>query len=109
MSQPQLPKLLDYWKPPHGAGTPIGCVSTTFTLDTPFFEEECLARYLCMETDPDTDGRLYLIEREEKMSGVQCAAVLADYRQCQGAHSPRWDLIPVRTPGIMHAKISLRY
>ncbi|MBX0332938.1 hypothetical protein K3G39_06785 [Pontibacter sp. HSC-14F20] len=107
MSQAQLPKLLDCWTPPPGAGIPIGCITTTFTLSTPFFEEECLARFLRMESDLDAEPSLYLIEREEKMAGVQCAAVLADYRQCQGAHSPRWDLVPLRSSGIMHAKISL--
>jgi len=57
-------KVLDAWVPPEDAGEPIGCVATTFTFSPVFFEEECLGRFLKLETDPKEDGQLYLVERE---------------------------------------------
>jgi len=101
-------KLLDAWAPPDGAGAPIGCVATTFTFSSSFFEEECLSRFLGLETDPDEDGPLYLIEREEKLSQVVCACAIVDQHHCKGPRSLRWDLLPARVRGgILHAKISL--
>lgn len=100
-------KLLEYWEAPDGSGEPIGCVATTFTFSPAFFEEECLGRFLKMETDASEDGPLYLVEREEKLSQVVCAAVLVDQHNCKGARSLRWDLHPARLNGLLHAKISL--
>lgn len=101
-------KLLDAWEPPDEAGDPIGCIATTFTFSPPFFEEECLGRFLKLETDATEDGPVYLVEREEKLSQVACAAVLVDQHHCKGARSLRWDLHAVRPDrGILHAKISL--
>lgn len=101
-------KLLDAWSPPNDAGDPIGCVATSYTFNSAFFEEDCLGRFVKMETQPDTDGPVYLIEREEKFSSLKCAAALVDKDHCLGARSLRWDLIPFRHPnGILHAKISL--
>ena len=54
-------KLLDAWTPPEGAGDPVGCIATSFTFDSVFFEEECLGRFLRLETDPTEDGPLYLL------------------------------------------------
>lgn len=101
-------KLLDAWEPPSDAGDPIGCIATTFTFSPAFFEEECLGRFLKLETDATEDGPVYLVEREEKLSQVACAAVLVDQHHCRGARSLRWDLHPFRPDrGILHAKISL--
>lgn len=101
-------KLLDAWDSPENVGEPVGCVATTFTFDPVLFEEECLSRFLNMQTDAAEDGAAFLIEREEKLSAVQCAAVLVDQRHCQGSRNLRWDLLPARFPqGILHAKISI--
>ena len=53
-------------------------MATTFTFDSVFFEEECLTRFAQVESDPQQDGPAYLIEREEKLAGLACAAVLVD-------------------------------
>lgn len=101
-------KLLDAWEPPKDSGGPVGCIATTFTFSPAFFEEECLGRFLKLETDATEDGPVYLVEREEKLSQVACAAVLVDQHHCKGARSLRWDLHAVRPDrGILHAKISL--
>ncbi len=100
-------KLLEQWEAKDDSGEPIGCIATTFTFSPAFFEEECLGRFLKLETDAEEDGPLYLVEREEKLAQVKCAAVLVDQHNCKGARSLRWDLHPARVSGIMHAKISL--
>lgn len=101
-------KLLDSWAPPPDAGEPVGCLATSFTFSPTFFEEECLGRFLHLETDAVEDGPLYLIEREEKLSQVVCACALVDQHHCKGPRSLRWDLLPARPEsGILHAKISL--
>lgn len=101
-------RLLSLWAPPEGAGAAVGVLATTFTLDTALFEEECLARFAGVQSDPARDGALYRIEREEKLAGLLCAAVVADIHHCSGRRSLRWDLLAARpTTGVMHAKISL--
>lgn len=101
-------RILDAWEPPNDAGDPIGCIATTFTFSPDFFEEECLGRFLKLETDAFEDRPLYLIEREEKLAQVVCAAVIVDQHFCKGARSLRWDLHPARPgQGILHAKIAL--
>ena len=107
-TKPGYGKLLDAWEPPEDSGAPVGCLATTFTFSSALFEEECLRRFLDVESDPHEDGAAYLIEWEEKASQVVCAAALVDQHHCQGARSLRWDLLPVRLPqGVMHAKLSL--
>lgn len=101
-------RLLDLWVPPEGAGEPVGCIATSYTFDSMFFEEECLGRFLGIESDPSTDGTAYLIEREEKLSCIKGAIALVDQRHCCGARNIRWDFVPVRIkPGIFHPKVSL--
>ena len=102
-------RLLDNWAPPEWAGSPIGCLTTTYTFDAALFEEECLARFLALDSDPQEDGPLFLIEREEKLSSLQCAAVIADSRHARGRRSLRWDVLAARVPGerAQHAKVSL--
>jgi hypothetical protein len=105
---PESCRLLNLWSPDADFGAPIGCVSTTFTFDAGHFEEQCLARFVSMETDPSESARAYLIEREEKLSQV-FACILVDQRHAQNQRSLRWHLLPIRLPGlaIQHAKLSL--
>lgn len=101
-------RLLNAWQPPRDAGAPIGVIATTFTLDTALFEEECLSRFLGVQSHPVRDGALYRIERDERLAHLKCAAVLADIHHCSGQRSLRWDLLAARpTRGVMHAKVSL--
>lgn len=101
-------KLLEAWVPPEGAGDSIGCLATSFTFDSVFFEEECLGRFLRLETDPTEDGPLYLLEREEKLAQLSCAVALVDRNHCRGSRSLRWDLMPTHvTKGVFHAKVSI--
>lgn len=103
-------KLLDYWVAPENAGAPIGCLVTSFTFSPVFFEEECLARFLSLESNPNEDGPVYLVEREEKLSQVACATALVDQHHCKGSRSLRWDMLPVMVRGgVSHAKMSLLY
>ena len=102
-------RLLESWVPPQDAGEPVGFLATTFTFGAQFFEEDCLSAFLQMESDPDSEGLSYVIEREEKLSKVECAMVIADQHHCTSRHrNIRWDLLPFRMRnGIQHAKISL--
>ncbi len=100
--------MLSCWSPPEAAGAPIGVLATTFTLDTALFEEECLARFADVQSDPLRDGALYRIEREEKLASLKCATVIADIHHCAGRRSLRWDLLAARPKvGVMHAKIGM--
>jgi hypothetical protein len=108
--KPGYGKLLDAWVAPDESGDPIGCLATTFTFSPVFFEEECLARFLQLESDPTEDGPVYLVEREEKLAQVTCASALVDQLHCQGSRSLRWDLLSARMPrGIQHSKVSLLF
>jgi hypothetical protein len=99
--KPGYAKILNAWSAPDTAGDPVGCVATSFTFSPVFFEEECLGRFLRLETDPVEDGPLYLVEREEKLSQVACAAALVDQHHCQGSRSLRWDLLSARMPEVL--------
>ncbi len=108
IKRPGYGKILDAWTAPENAGDPIGCLATSFTFSPVFFEEECLGRFLRMESDPVQDGAVYLVEREEKLAQIACASALVDQHHCKGRRNLRWDLIPARLPGgVLHAKISL--
>ena len=101
-------KLLDYWEVPENAGEPIGCIATTFTFDSAFFEEDCLSRFLGMESSPEEDDGVYILEREEKLQSLKCVLALVDQHNCAGKRSLRWNLLPVRHKnGVLHSKISL--
>jgi hypothetical protein len=101
-------RLLNAWVPPEGAGMPVGCVATTFTFSPVFFEEECLSRFLQMQSDALEDGPVYIIEREEKLADVRCASVLVDACHAKGSRSLRWDMLTAKIPkAILHAKVSL--
>jgi hypothetical protein len=105
--RPGFGRILDEWSPPQEAGAPIGCLASTFTLETAFFEEDCLGRFLQLETNAEDHGAAFLIEREEKLAAVKCA-VIVDARNAQGRRSPRWDMLLSRVPAAcQHAKVSL--
>jgi hypothetical protein len=108
MKKDRRSTMLECWRPPTGVGEPIGCLATTFTFDSGFFEEECLSRFLNIDSHPDRDSLAYLLEREN-MLGATYAGVLIDHQQAGVDHSLRWDILPVRLPGnkCQHAKISV--
>lgn len=99
--------MLDLWRPPQGAGDPVGCLTSTYTFAPGLFDEQCLARFLEIESEPDREGLAFLLERESRLGSVY-AGVLVDYTQAGVEHSLRWDVLPVRVRGgKQHAKLSL--
>lgn len=99
--------MLELWRPTQHAGDAIGCLATTYTFQPALFDEQCLARFLDIESEPDREDLAYLLERESRLEGIY-AGVLADYTQAGVEHSLRWDVLPVRIwAGKQHAKISL--
>ena len=99
--------MLELWRAPAGAGEPIGCLATTFTFQPGLFEEQCLARFLQVDSDPQREELAYLLEREANL-GKAYAGVLVDRSQAGVEHSLRWDVLSVHIPrGKQHAKISL--
>lgn len=101
-------RLLDLWRGEDGFGRALGCVTTTFTFDAELFEEQCLARFLSIQSNPNETAKAYLIEREEKLS--QCfACVLVDAAHAAPDRSLRWYMLPVTLPrgGVLHAKLTL--
>ena len=99
--------MLDLWRPPHDAGDPVGCLATTYTFAPGLFDEQCLARFMEIESEPDREDLAFLLERESRLGGVY-AAVMVDHTQAGVEHSLRWDVLPVRIRGgKQHAKLSL--
>lgn len=101
-------RLLDLWSGESAFGRPLGCVATSFTFDADLFEEQCLARFLSIQSNPNETTKAYLVEREEKLS--QCfACVLVDRAHAAPDRSLRWNLLPVTLPrgGVLHAKLTL--
>ncbi|MBI1854198.1 MAG: phospholipase D family protein, partial [Planctomycetes bacterium] len=99
--------MLDLWRPPQNAGDPIGCLATTYTFAPGLFDEQCLARFLDIESEPDREDFAFLLERESRLGSVY-AGVLVDQTQAGVEHSLRWDVLPVRIRGAkQHAKLSL--
>lgn len=99
--------MLELWRPPRGAGDPVGCLATTFTFTPGLFDEQCLARFLGIESEPDREDLAFLLERETRLGGVY-AGVLVDHTQAGVEHSLRWDVLPVRIAGgKQHAKLTL--
>jgi hypothetical protein len=99
--------MLEQWRPPVDAGHALGCLATTFTFQPGLFEEQCLARFLQVDSDPQREELAYLLEREANL-GKAYAGVLVDRAQSGVEHSMRWDVLPVRIPnGKQHAKLSL--
>lgn len=99
--------MLEMWRPPAEAGVPRGCVSTTYTFSPTLFEEQCLGRFLAIDSEPDREDLPYVLERENRLGQVY-AAVIVDHAHAGVSHSLRWDVLSTRIPGgIQHAKISL--
>lgn len=99
--------MLDLWRPPQHAGEALGCLATTFTFDPELFDEQCLGRFLEIESEPDREDLAFLLERETRLGGVY-AGVLVDHGQAGVEHSLRWDVLRIRLPqGKQHAKLSL--
>ena len=99
--------MLELWRPPANAGDPIGCLATTYTFRPGHFDEQCLARFLEIESEPDREDLAFLLERESRLGSIY-AGVLVDHTQAGVAHSLRWDVLPVRIrAGKQHAKLSL--
>lgn len=99
--------MLDAWRPPPGAGDPIGCLASTYTFNPGLFDEYCLPRFLEIDSEPHREGVAFVIEREVRLGAVY-AGVLVDYTQAGVQHSLRWDVLPVRVPGgKQHSKVSL--
>lgn len=103
----QSAALLELWRPPKGAGDPIGCLATTYTFQPALYDEQCLARFLEIESEPNREDLSFLLERESRLGSVY-AGVLVDHTQAGVEHSLRWDVLPVRVPGgKQHAKLSV--
>ncbi|MBR0689891.1 hypothetical protein JQ594_28550 [Bradyrhizobium manausense] len=101
-------RLLDLWQGDTAFGRPLGCVATTYTFDAELFEEQCLARFLSIQSNPNESTKDYIIEREEKLS--QCfACVLVDVTHAAANRSLRWHQLPVTVPGggVLHAKLTI--
>lgn len=99
--------MLELWRPPHDAGDPIGCLASTYTFAPGLFDEQCLARFLEIESEPNREDLAFLLERECRL-GASYAGVLVDYTQAGVEHSLRWDVLPVRIrAGKQHSKLSL--
>jgi len=99
--------MLDLWRPPQGAGDPVGCLATTYTFHPGLFDEQCLARFLDIDSEPNREDLAFLLERENRLGPVY-AAVLVDHTQAGVEHSYRWDVLPVHVRGAkQHAKVSL--
>jgi hypothetical protein len=98
---------LELWRPPQAAGDPVGCLSTTYTFDPGLFDEQCLARFLEVGSEPDREDLSFLLERESRLGGVY-AGVLVEHAQAGVEHSLRWDVLRTRLPaGKQHAKLSV--
>ncbi|MXZ69947.1 MAG: hypothetical protein F4Z04_00360 [Acidobacteria bacterium] len=99
--------MLDLWRSPEDAGDPVGCLATTYTFHPGLFDEQCLARFLEIESEPNREDLAFLLERETRLGSVY-AGVLVDHTQAGVEHSLRWDVLPVRVrAGKQHAKITL--
>lgn len=99
--------MLDLWRPKQNAGDPVGCLATTYTFGPGLFDEQCLARFLDIESEPNREDLAFLLERESRLGGVY-AGVMVDHVHAGVEHSLRWDVLPVRVKaGKQHAKLSL--
>lgn len=99
--------MLELWRPPQGAGDPVGCLATTYTFSPGLFDEQCLARFLEIGSEPNREDLAFLLERESRLGSVY-VGVLVDHTQAGVEHSLRWDVLPVRMrTGKQHAKLSV--
>lgn len=108
MAEPQ--RLLDWWLAPATAGEPVACLATSFTFDTDFFRDECLARFLGLRSavgEEASSSAAQINELEERLSAVTAAAIV-DRSATPDARNLRWDLLPVvYDRGLLHAKTTV--
>lgn len=108
----KLTPLLDYWQKPEDAGDPVAVFATTFTLDSAFFEQSCLAQFLAVASvDEGTGSADDLVARLELEESLRAPAVtvLAD-RSASGERSTlRWDVLQCHVPnnGLLHSKVAI--
>ena len=62
--------MLELWRPPHDAGEPIGCLASTYTFAPELFDEQCLARFLKIESEPNREDLAFLLERESRLGSI---------------------------------------
>lgn len=99
--------MLELWRPTKASGVPIGCLASTYRFQAELFDEQCLGRFLDIESDPDREDLAYLLEREHRLESVY-SGVLVDQEFAGIEHSLRWDVLPVRIRGgIQHSKVSV--
>ena len=103
--------LLDMWQKPDGAGEPVAVFATTFTLDPDFFERNCLARFLALESADEESGSVEdIVAKLELEEGLRAPAVtvLADRSAHAERSTLRWDLLhcQVKT-GLLHSKVAI--
>lgn len=103
--------LLDMWQKPDGAGDPVAVLATTFTLDPDFFERNCLARFLALESINEGSGSAEdLVARLELEEGLRAptVTVLADRSAHIERSSLRWDLLHCQVDtGLLHSKVAI--
>lgn len=111
----ETPTLASRWSPPgvvpgseRGAGSPIACITTTYTFEARLFEEDLLPRFLGLKFDNLEKERPFVVEREQAL-GTARAFVMVDQAHVDSAQTTlRWDQLPVYVPGgVQHAKVSL--
>jgi hypothetical protein len=110
-SKHKLTPLLDHWSPPEGAGEPVALLATTFVLEPDFFERDCLARFLSLQTVDEESGSandtLARVELEERLAEPSIT-VLADRSTSAERTSLRWNLLHCLQPGgLLHAKVAV--
>ncbi|MGW0024717.1 phospholipase D family protein [Rhodococcus sp. NPDC003383] len=86
-------------------------IATTFTLEPDFFERNCLARFLAVESvDEDTGSVDDLVARLELEEGLRATTVtvLADRHAQAERSSLRWDVLHCHVDsGLLHSKVAV--
>lgn len=105
---PEPQPLATYWMAPPDTGAPIACLASTYTFHAALFEDDLLPRFLGLRFDNTERERVFIAEREDKLSTVT-AAVFVDAAHIDGRQTTgRWSQIPVRVPGgCQHSKVTL--
>ncbi len=100
--------LATYWMAPPDVGAPIACLASTYTFHAALFEDDLLPRFLGLRFDNTERERIFIAEREDKLSTVT-AAVFVDAAHVDGRQTTgRWSQVPVRVPGgCQHSKITV--
>ncbi|GAB92722.1 hypothetical protein [Gordonia rhizosphera] len=103
--------LLDMWQAPDGAGEPVGLLATTFVIEPDFFERNCLARFLAVQSVDENTGSIEdvvaQVELEEKLA-APTVTVLADRSAQAERSSLRWNLLHCHVDtGLLHSKVSI--